>query len=549
MFTNHLAFHPAVCLGSSFISSHVFSNLPPTPRLSPSPTTACIYLDPDYAPPLPPPLCLKNLTIDPPVILAPMAGVTNYPFRKMCATAGAGLCVSEMLLAKNVADGKPDGKARFGPTEAPRSAQLYGTSAPVMAAAAERLIASGVEHIDLNFGCPAPKVIKKGGGAAIAADLPRLDRIVRAVVAACAPHNVPVTAKIRMGLRYDALNYREAGRVLQDAGVDAVILHARTAADGYAEGAGRENWIHVAALAHDLDIPVLANGDIFTAADALRALKVTGAAGVVIGRGCLGRPWLFGDIADAFRTNWASETTVPQFRVVAKTMMEHLMSAVAWQAADGVSEKAAVTSMRKWFGWYWKGYNGLPELWVPRMCKEVTVAGVAAILAETDPDNVSYSYNIVVGSRGKRQDPLFEKAAKRPDPELPPPPKKSASQRLPSTEKGWRQKEARDAIKEKEYQDHRERVLEFRRKNALPRRRAKAVNVQNTMKAGGKKINSRTGKVVRVERKKTVRDEEDDEGAEYGEESSESGFVEASRESGESFDGAIVDLVSDGAGG
>lgn len=459
----------------------------------------------------------------------------------MCTSAGAGLCVSEMLLAKNVADGLPDGKARFGERESPRSAQLYGTSAPVMAAAAARLAGdAGVQHIDLNFGCPAPKVLRKGGGAAIAADPKRLRSIVSAVVDAVQPYGVPVTAKIRMGLRYDQLNYLEAGRVLEDAGVAAVIMHSRTAADLYEEGSGRNNWIHIAALAHALEVPVLANGDIFSATDGLKALKVTGAAGVVIGRGCLGRPWLFRDFVDAFRSKWASETTVPGFAVVAATMMEHLQSAVAWQALDGVSEKMAVTSMRKWFGWYWKGYNGLPAQWVPRMCKETSVAGVVAIVAEGEADNVSYSFNIIVGSRGKTSAP---KPPRR-DPPMPVRPKKSASQRLPKTEKGRMQRAAREAVKENEFQERRERVLEFRRKKALPRRRAKAVTVQQKMEADGLTV-EKAGRqpapvlhgVVRKGKDEKMRLEEAD-----------LGFVAATVED-DTFDDDIEDLVSDGAGG
>jgi nifR3 family TIM-barrel protein len=442
---------------------------------------------------LPPPLQLGNgIVVDPPVILAPMAGVTNYPFREMCRRAGAGLCISEMLLAKEVVEsGTEKGRARFGPGDAPRSAQLYGTNAAVIGAAAERLIADGVQHIDLNFGCPAPKVLRKGGGAAITADPKRLRKIVTAVMDAAAPHGVPVTAKMRLGLDWESLNYLEAGLIVQDCGVSAVILHARTAADKYAEGAARRSWMHIAALAGHLDIPVLANGDLFTATDALRTLQRTGAAGVVIGRGCLGRPWLFQDIADAYRLKWASETTIPEYAVVADTMMQHLESAVAWQAADGVEEAAAVASMRKFFGWYWRGYNGLPNLWIPRMCKETTVAGVRAVLREADPDNVSYSYKIVVGDRGKYDPPPQPESMRRKPPAMPDWPKKSGSQRLPKTEKGRRERAAREAVKQAERDAQIERVKEWRRARAQPRRRAKALTVQRELAKRGVKTGPR----------------------------------------------------------
>lgn len=466
-------------------------------------------------------LSLGNIVV-PPVVLAPMAGVTNYPFRRMCADYGAGLFVSEMLLAKNVADGKYEGKARFGPQESPRSAQLYGTSPTVMRAAAERLILEQkVDHIDLNFGCPARKVLRKGGGAAIPADPVKLRKIVSAVTDVAAPLNVPVTAKMRLGLDWFSLNYLEAGHIIEDCGAAAVTLHARTAKDGYDEGAARRSWPHIAGLAAELSIPVLANGDIFTAADALKVVRLTGAAGVVIGRGCLGRPWLFRDLADAFRLKWAAETTVPDFRIVADTMMSHLETCVAWQALDGVSEEAAVSSMRKWFGWYWRGYNGFPSLWVPRMCKQSTVAGVRQILWEADPDNISYNYNIVVGDRGKRKKekmsaatfwvppdssggpsmagPDADSSAERhplmprvwKGPKMPSPPPKSASQRKPKTEKGKRQLARREAAREAVFQAKREKVLEWRRERAEPRRRAHAVNVKKERAKRGVKTGTR----------------------------------------------------------
>lgn len=454
---------------------------PPPPRCELNTDTG------DFSAPLPPPLALgDSIIIDPPVILAPMAGVTSFPFRDMCRREGAGLCVSEMLLAKDVvANGTAAGKARFGPGESPRSAQLYGTSASVMGAAAERLVADGVQHIDLNFGCPAPKVLRKGGGAAITADPKKLRKIVTAVVDAAAPHGVPVTAKIRLGLDWESLNYLEAGAIVQDCGVSAVVLHARTAADMYAEGAARRSWLHIAALAGELDIPVLANGDIFTATDALRTMQRTGAAGVVIGRGCLGRPWLFRDIADAYRLKWASETTVPSFLIVAATMMEHLEAAVAWQVADGVSEASAVMSMRKFFGWYWRGYNGLPNLWVPRMCKQTTVAGVREVLFEADPDNVGSSFKIIVGERGKYGPSATPEAVRRKPPAMPAPPKKSGSQRLPKTEKGRRQRAEREAVAQAERDAHTERVMEWRRARAQPRRRANAPSVQRELAKRG----------------------------------------------------------------
>jgi nifR3 family TIM-barrel protein len=429
-----------------------------------------------------PPLQLGPLTIDPPIVLAPMAGVTNYPFRKLCAQHGAALFVSEMVLAKNVAEGRPDGRARFGLDESPRSAQLYGTDPGVMRAAAERLILDqSVQHIDLNFGCPVQKVIRNGGGAAVPGNPPLLRSIVAAVVDVARGYNVPVTAKIRLGIDWFDLNYLEAGHIIEDCGAAAVTLHARTAADLYMEGAARRSYIHIAALQNALNIPVLGNGDVFSGADALRMMRSTLASGVVIGRGCLGRPWLFSDLATAFRLKWASEVTIPPFQVVADTMMGHLEESVAWQMVDGVDESAAVKSMRKWFGWYWHGYNGLPSLWVPRMCKETTVEGIRQIVAEANPENVSYDYNIVVGNRGKYTVP---KVPER-EPLAPVLPKKSASQRLPKSEEGIARRKARQDAKWSQYQVEKDRLTNWRQKAARPRRRAKALTVQREIAAQG----------------------------------------------------------------
>jgi nifR3 family TIM-barrel protein len=354
---------------------------------------------------LPPPLQLGNLTIAVPVVVSPMAGITSYPFRKLCSDHGAGLFVSEMLLAKNVAAGKPDGRARFGPGETPRSAQLYGTDPGAMGAAAERLILEqDVQHIDCNFGCPAPKVLKKGGGAAIPANNPSLLRaIVTAVVDAAAPHGVPVTAKIRLGLDAGSYNYISSGLAMQDCGAAGVVLHARTASDLYSRGSGRAGWPHIATLVRSLDIPVVGNGDIFTARDAVAMLECTGAAGVAVGRGCLGRPWLFRDLARVFEGVSAEMVTMPGVEEVSRTLMEHVEAIVAWQAEDGVDEESAVASMRKWHAWYWMGAN-VPDGFVQQLCRETTVNGIRSVLesiAESAGKDIAFDIGRVIEPRGK----------------------------------------------------------------------------------------------------------------------------------------------------
>ena len=238
--------------------------------------------------------------VDPPVVLAPMAGVTNVAYRSLCREQGAGLYVCEMITSRGLVerDETTLSMLAFDPAETVRSVQLYGVDPATMARAATILCAEhGVQHIDLNFGCPVPKVTRKGGGAV----LPWKRRLLRAIldktVAAAAPYQVPVTMKTRKGIDDDHLTFLEAGAIAEDAGCAAIALHGRTADQHYS---GAADWDAIAELTAHVGIPVLGNGDIWEASDALRMMEQTGCAGVVVGRGCLGRPWLFRDLAAAF---------------------------------------------------------------------------------------------------------------------------------------------------------------------------------------------------------------------------------------------------------
>ena len=229
-----------------------------------------------------------------------MAGITNAAYRRLCAEQGAGLYVCEMITSRGIVerDQVTLGMLVFDDLESVRSVQLYGTDPVYVGKAAEILCAEyGVGHIDLNFGCPVPKVTRKGGGGALPWKRGLLGRILESAVAAAAPYDVPVTMKTRKGIDDDHLTYLDAGRIAQEAGCAAIALHGRTVAQSYS---GRADWEAIGALVAHVDIPVLGNGDIWEAADALRMVEETGAAGVVVGRGCLGRPWLFRDLAAAF---------------------------------------------------------------------------------------------------------------------------------------------------------------------------------------------------------------------------------------------------------
>jgi nifR3 family TIM-barrel protein len=228
------------------------------------------------------PVKIGNIEVWPPVVLAPMAGVTNYPFRSVCKQFGAGLYVSEMINARPLVDGRDKTLklADFGPGESPRSLQLYGTDPYYVSEAVKRLIDEGrIDHLDMNFGCPVPKVTRKGGGAAVPLKPNLLRRIVRAAVSSS--QDVPVTIKFRIGINAHHLTFLTSGRVAEDEGCAAVGLHARTAAQLYH---GHADWNAIAELKQALKIPVFGNGDIWEGEDALRMIRQTGCDGVIVGQ-------------------------------------------------------------------------------------------------------------------------------------------------------------------------------------------------------------------------------------------------------------------------
>jgi nifR3 family TIM-barrel protein len=283
----------------------------------------------------------------PPVVLAPMAGITNAPFRTLCREHGAGLYVSEMITSRALVerDRKTLDLIRFAPEESPRSLQLYGVDPRAVAEAVRMVVGEGLaDHVDLNFGCPVPKVTRRGGGAALPYKRNLLAAILRGAVAAAG--TTPVTMKMRIGIDDDHLTYLDAGRIAEDAGVATVALHARTAAQHYS---GSADWTAIGRLKAALSVPVLGNGDIWEAADALRMMRETGCDGVVVGRGCLGRPWLFGDLVTLFEGG--TDTAAPSLAEVAATMRRHAVLLSAW-----VGEDKALRDFRKHVSWYLKGF-------------------------------------------------------------------------------------------------------------------------------------------------------------------------------------------------
>jgi nifR3 family TIM-barrel protein len=305
-----------------------------------------------------------------------MAGVTNAPFRDLCRTHGAGLYVSEMISARGLVEGhdKTYRLARFGPGETPRSIQLYGTDPTVMGDAVRRLVGEvGAEHVDLNFGCPVRKVTRHGGGSA----LPWRRRLFQAVVGAAVrgAGTVPVTVKLRMGIDDDHLTYLDAGPVAEAEGAAAVALHARTAEQAYS---GRARWDAIAALKQAVtSVPVLGNGDIWLARDAVRMVAETGCDGVVVGRGCLGRPWLFADLVAAFEGRPAD--TAPAVGPVVAAMADHARRLCEWHG-----ETTGIRDLRKHVGWYLQGYPVGPAA-RRRLVEADTLDDFLARLDELDP--------------------------------------------------------------------------------------------------------------------------------------------------------------------
>lgn len=301
-----------------------------------------------------PPLRIGPVTVDPPVVLAPMAGVTNAAFRRLCRSYGAGLYVSEMVTARALVEGnaKTIGMASFADDEPIRSAQLYGTHPGVMGAAVRRLVDEiGVDHIDLNFGCPAAKVTRRGGGAALPVHRTLLRHVVAAAVSSAGA--VPVSVKLRIGVDDEHVTFVDAGRIAEGEGAAAVALHARTAEQLYS---GRARWEAIAALKEAVtSVPVLGNGDIWQAEDAVAMVDATGCDGVVVGRGCLGRPWLFRDLADAF--SGRRPAPAPGLGEVAAIMARH-----ATLLGELFGDDLGMRQFRKHTAWYLTGFPVGPEM-------------------------------------------------------------------------------------------------------------------------------------------------------------------------------------------
>lgn len=331
-----------------------------------------------------PALRIGPYRVDPPVVLAPMAGITNVAFRRLCREHGAGahregggLFVCEMITSRALVERHPETlrMVTFDADERPRSMQLYGVDPATVRTAVEMVRDRDLaDHVDLNFGCPVPKVTRRGGGAALPYKRALFGEIVSAAVQAA--EHLPVTVKFRVGIDGEHHTFLDAGRIAEDAGAAAVALHGRTAAQRYS---GTADWEAIATLKQAVTaIPVLGNGDVFHAADAVEMVRRTGCDGVVVGRGCLGRPWLFAELEAAFAGRPAP--TPPTLGEVAGTLRRHAALLV-----EHLGPERGLRDLRKHVSWYLHGFPVGGER-RHRLGMVTTLAELDELLGRLDPD-------------------------------------------------------------------------------------------------------------------------------------------------------------------
>jgi len=327
----------------------------------------------------------------PPVVLAPMAGVTNPPYRRLCRGMGAGLYVAEMVHARGLTERNAGSLriASFADDEPVRSIQIFGSVPREMGEAARFLVEEvGVDHIDINMGCPVRKVTSRGGGSALCARPALMAAVIRETVRGAG--DVPVTVKVRMGLDDELVTWPDALAAASEEGARWIGLHARTAKALYS---GHARWDAIARMKERASIPVLGNGDVWEAFDALRMMRRTGCDGVIIGRGCLGRPWLFRELAQAFDGEEPDDP--PRLGEVLALLRAHGELLV-----DFFGERKGVYELRKWCAWYTKGFSGAAT--ARRALQEITtLAQLDALLEGFDPD-AEFPVSALRVSRAKR---------------------------------------------------------------------------------------------------------------------------------------------------
>ncbi|MFD0483915.1 tRNA dihydrouridine synthase DusB [Kineococcus sp. GCM10028916] len=333
-----------------------------------------------------------------PVVLAPMAGITNSAYRQLCREQGEGFYVSEMVTSRALVERNAETMrlVTFTETETPRSLQLYGVDPTTVAAAVRMVVEEDIaDHVDLNFGCPVPKVTRKGGGSALPWKATLFRDIVRGAVREASKGGIPLTVKMRKGIDDDHLTYLQAGKAAEEEGAAAVALHGRTASQHYS---GHADWEAIARLKETVTtIPVLGNGDIWSAEDAVEMMRRTGCDGVVVGRGCLGRPWLFADLEAGFAGR--EDRVRPGMRHVAKVLRRHADLLVEFYG----DELRGCRDIRKHISWYFKGYAVGGDMRA-RLGLVDTLEALDELIADLDLDQ-DYPGAAAEGSRGRAGSP------------------------------------------------------------------------------------------------------------------------------------------------
>ena len=345
-----------------------------------------------------PPLQLGKHTVNTPVVLAPMAGVTNKAFRRLCREYGGGLYVTEMVTARSLVERRLESLRIIDhdADEQIRSIQIYGVDVVNVGKAIRMVVEEDrADHIDLNFGCPAPKVTRLGGGSALPWKTDLFTAIVQTAVKEASRNDIPVTIKMRKGIDDDHLTFMDSAKIARDMGVAAIALHGRTMSQHYS---GHADWNSIAELREAIpDVPILGNGDIFSAEDAIAMVEQTGIDGIVVGRGCQGRPWLFGDLQNAFEGS--SERIKPTVSEVADMIYRHaeLLVETFGDEIKGLRE------IRKHVSWYFHGYPVGGDL-RRKMATVPDLETFREYLSELD-HSIGYPGEAVEGPRGRAGSP------------------------------------------------------------------------------------------------------------------------------------------------
>lgn len=317
------------------------------------------------------PFNIGNIKIDTPILLAPMAGISDYSFRILCKEQGAGVVYSEFVSADGIIreNSTTLEMIKFFEEERPIGVQIFGDDPNVMAQAAKYVVDNFKPDIlDINYGCPVPKVTKKGAGSAALKDLGLMKEITEAVVGVVS--DIPVTIKMRAGWDLQSIIVEEAGQIIEKAGAKAITLHPRTARQTYK---GKANWELIKLLKEIVSIPVIGNGDVTTPQAILKLHEQTGCDGVMIGRAALGNPWFFNQASALLRGETVAEPTIQERVALCKRHFDLLL--------ESRGTRKGLYIMRKHFGWYIKGFPGAADLRI-RLVQAESIDSAKSILDE-----------------------------------------------------------------------------------------------------------------------------------------------------------------------